>query len=115
MHSPPVARRHFPWQTMLAAGLFVSGTCFGYAVALVQQPPVLERTGGVQLQFEGDTETSRERSGTAEGIKAEDSVAEGSTAAGGAAEGGTVEGVEVAEAAEAASGCCGPCSSVAPA
>ena len=100
MHSSPAARQQFSWQAMLAAGLFVSGTCVGYAVALFQhthQPaPLVEQK--VEQFYAG-----RERGGTTE-----DGIADG-----GRAGGGTAEGIN-AEGAEAASGCCGPCSSAAP-
>ena len=107
MHSSPAARQQFSWQAMLAAGLFVSGTCVGYAVALFQhtlQPvPLVEQK--VEQFYAGmpPATTSRERGGTTED----------GTADGGRAGGGTAEGID-AEGAEAASGCCGPCSSAAP-
>jgi hypothetical protein len=103
MHSSPAARQQFPWQAMLAATLFVSGTCVGYAVAVFQHthrpvPLVQQFYAGMPPAV-----TSRERGGTTEGGRAE----------GGRADGGTAEAVDVAEGAEAASGCCGPCSSAA--
>ena len=36
MHSSPAARQPVPWRTMLSAGLFVSGACVGYAMAVFQ-------------------------------------------------------------------------------
>jgi len=103
MHSSPAARQQFPWQAMLAATLFVSGTCVGYAVAVFQHthrpvPLVQQFYAGMPPAV-----TSRERGGTTEGGRAE----------GGRADGGTAEAVDVAEGVEAASGCCGPCSSAA--
>ena len=100
MHSSPVARQQFPWQAMLAAGLFVSGALVGYAAAVFQHThePGLLGEQNVQQFYAG-----RERGGTTE-----DGIADG-----GRAGGGTAEGIN-AEGAEAASGCCGPCSSAAP-
>ena len=104
MHSSPVARQQFPWQAMLAAGLFVSGALVGYAAAVFQHThePGLLGEQNVQQFYAGmpPAITSRERGGTVDG---------------GTADGGTAEGVDAAEGAEAASGCCGPCSSAAPA
>ena len=118
MHSSPVARQQFPWQAMLAAGLFVCGTCVGYAAAVLQHTHEPGLMGGPNVQqfYAGmpPAITSRERGGTVDG-----GTTEGGTVDGGTADGGTVEGVDAAEGAEAASGmasgCCGPCSSAAPA
>ena len=124
MHSSPVARQQFPWQAMLAAGLFVCGTCVGYAAAVFQHTHEPGLMGGPNVQqfYAGmpPAITSRERGGTVdggtkEGGTADGGTADGGTVDGGTADGGTADGVDAAEGAEAASGCCGPCSSAAPA
>ena len=97
MHSSPAARQPVPWMTMLSAGLFVSGACVGYAMAVFQLTqhtpvPVVEQKAVPVEQFYAGlppTITSRRSGGTTEG--------------------GTAEGVDAPSSAEAASGCCGPC------
>ena len=100
MHSSPAARQPIPWRTMLSAGLFVSGACVGYAMAVFQHtqytlvptvPTVLLVEQKVEPFYAGTPPaiTSRRRGGTAEG--------------------GATEGVDAPSSAEAASGCCGPC------
>ena len=103
MYNPPVAQRHFPWQAMLAAGLFVSGICVGYAAALLQHTHESVLLVEKRVLLYGGKEERTDRSGTGEG----------DTAEGGAVEGGAAEGIETADGTEAASGCCGPCSSAA--
>ena len=99
MHSSPAARQPVPWRTMLSAGLFVSGACVGYAMAVFQHTqhtpvptvPLVEQK--VEQFYAGipPAITSRRSGGTAEG--------------------GAAEGVDAPSSAEAASGCCacGPC------
>ena len=105
MHSSPAARQPVPWRTMLSAGLFVSGACVGYAMAVFQHTqhtpvptvPLVEQKAVPVVEQKVDQFFA--------GIP----PAITSRRSGGTTESGTAEGVDAPSSAEAASGCCGPC------
>ena len=102
MHSSPAARQPVPWRTMLSAGLFVSGACVGYAMAVFQHAqhtpvPVVEQKAVPVVE----QKVEQFYAGIPPAIT--------SRRSGGTTEGGTAEGVDASSSAEAASGCCGPC------
>ena len=107
MHSSPAARQPVPWRTMLSAGLFVSGACVGYAMAVFQHTqhtpvptvPLVEQKAVPVVE----QKVEQFYAGIPPAIT--------SRRSGGTAEGGAAEGVDAPSSAEAASGCCacGPC------
>ena len=66
MHSPPAAPQPVPWRSMLSAGLFVSGACVGYAMAVFQHTQhtpvslVVQKASGRRAEPEPEPETETE-------------------------------------------------------